>query len=279
VVQLTELQPPSFRGGGNVIPGIPSRVVGAQLWILRGSAVSTGLTAMGLAAAAMPVLMGLCMADLRPAMAFCFAVAAVVLGCVVLAHVRAWRDFLVADKSQRVVLTTRMRGRATLSLVSHEPGWGCRIVLVRRVRPVLRYYRHYRLKPGDTVDHPHGPATINEVVYEVRLSGQACQAVQLVPSGDEEGTRRVRGDAVPPLVSVRHARPAQVAQLRGLAVRLAAFLGLGFADESERQSDFERRLPPDSPGIEHVAMPIPGENAPSWTGPPPDEATPDPRSA
>lgn len=263
-MQLGELRPPSFRGGTNAIPDIPSRIVDGQLWILRGSAVSTGLTVMGLATAGMPVLMGLSMADLRPVMFICFAVAAVVVGCVFLAHVRGWRDFVVADNVQGRLITTRIRGRSTLSLISYEPGWGCRILLVRRVRPVLPYYRHYRLKPGDTVDHRYGPATINEVVHEVRLSGQGCQAVQLVPDSEGAGTKRVRGDAVPPLISIGHARPAQVAQLRQVAVRLAAFLGLGFADESEQRSDFERHLPRDSPGIEHVAIPIPGENTPSW---------------
>jgi hypothetical protein len=263
-MQIDTLRPPSFRRGTNAIPGIPSRIVGGQLWILRATATGTGVTAMGLAAAAMPTLMGLAMADHRPTMLLCFALAAVVLVCLGMAHVRGWRDFLVADNLERVVIAARVRRNAPLSLVRHELGWGCRVVLVRRVTPVLAYYRHYRLKPGDTVEHPHGPATINDVLHEVVLSGRGSRTEQVVPAGAMPGEKQLGGNAVPPLVSIRHARPPQVAQLRELAVRLAAHLGLGFMDQSDDRSEFERRLPQDSPGIEHVAMPIAGENAPSW---------------
>ena len=265
-MQIEDLQPPSFRRGANVIPDVPSRIADGRLWILRGSATSPGLMAMGAVAAAMPMLMGLAMADHRPAMIICFAMAASVLGCLVLAQVRGWRDYLVADGTQGIMISTRMRGRVPLWLIRHEPGWSCRIVLVRRVRPILMYYRHHRLKPGETLEQPHGPATINEVLHEMLLSGQGSQAVQVVPGGESAASPRARGDTIPPLISLRHARPAQIARLREVAVRLAAFMGLGFMDESEQISEFERHLPQDSPGIEHVALPIPCENAPRWAG-------------
>ncbi len=263
---IEDLQPPSFRKGTNVIPDVPSRIADGRLWILRGSATNPGIMAMGVVAVAMPMLMGMAMADHRPAMIMCFAMAASVLACLVLAQVRGWRDYLVADSTQRVVISMRMRGRMPLWLVRHEPGWSCRILLVRRVRPILIYYRHHQLKPGDTLEQPHGPATINEVLHEILLSGQGSQAVQVLPGGQSAASPRARGDTIPPLISLRHARPAQIARLREVAVRLAAFMGLGFMDESEQMSEFEAQLPQDSPGIEHVAVPIPGENAPRWAG-------------
>ncbi|MGD8237445.1 MAG: hypothetical protein PVH68_02740 [Armatimonadota bacterium] len=265
-MQTDDLRPPSFRKGRNAIAGVPSRAADGRLWILRGSATSTGLTAMAVATAAMPTLLGLAMADHRPAMLMCFGAAAAILLCMAMAHLRGWDDFLVADSTRRVVITTRMRRALPLWLVQYEPGWSCRVELVRRVKPVPTYYRHYRLKPGDIVEHPHGPATVNEVLHEVRLVGRGCRAERLVPGGEPPGSRRTRGDAVPPLISMRYARPGQVEQLRELTTRLASFLGIVFTDRSDEQSEFERGLPEDSPGIEHVAMPMPGENAARWAG-------------